>query len=196
VRLLFPVADSALQAADPSALAGLPRDLPLVYAGNQYDRDEPFDRYFASVAATVPHQVAGKWTATSRWPHVNFTGRVPYPDVERLHRRALATMLLAPDRLAARGQFTQRIFEAVLAGCLPIAPCYLRAAHRVVPRELIAEDAAHARRILARLTEIAASPEHADLISRSIQHLAPFRLSRQTTVLSRLLDQAARRGAA
>ncbi|WP_395107573.1 hypothetical protein [Actinomadura sp. SCN-SB] len=190
VRLLFPVDDHALDAADPVALASLPRDLPLVYVGNQYDRDEPFDRYFAPVAATVLHQVAGKWTATDRWPQVNFTDRIPFPEVEPLHQRALATMLLAPDRLAARGQFTQRIFEAVLAGCAPIAPAYLRAVDHVVPRELIAQDAEHAREILRHLSKIAGSPRHADLISRCLHHLTLFRLSNQLIVLSGLLDDA------
>lgn len=189
-QLLFPVADTALDRADPTALAALPRDLPLVYVGNQYDRDEPFDRYFAPVAATVPHLVAGKWTDTRRWPQVHFTGRVPFAEVERLHRRAIATMLLTPDRLAIRGQFTQRIFEAVLAGCVPVAPAYLRAVDQVVPPELIARDADHARAVLHSLTAIAGGPEHIDLIGRCLHHLAPFRLSRQLRVLARLLDQA------
>jgi hypothetical protein len=189
-RLLFPVDDTALDDADPAALAAEPRQLPLVYVGNSYDRDAPFDRFFAPVAACVPHQVAEKWTDTGRWPEVNFIGRVPFAEVERLHRRALATMLLAPDRLAARGQFTQRIFEAVLAGCVPIAPAYLRAADRVVPPELIVDNARQARTVLTALAALAGSLEHAELIGRCLHHLAPFRLSRQMTVLSRLLNQA------
>lgn len=189
-RLLFPVADTALDRADTAALAALPRDLPLVYVGNQYDRDEPFDRYFAPVAATVAHLVAGKWTDTRRWPGLRFTGRVPFTEVEGLHRRALATMLLAPDRLAIRGQFTQRIFEAALAGCVPLAPAYLRAVDQVVPPELIARDADQARAVLPWLTAIAGGPRHAELIGRCLHHLAPFRLSRQLPVLAQLLDQA------
>ncbi|MBV9448243.1 MAG: hypothetical protein JO345_20350 [Streptosporangiaceae bacterium] len=189
-QLLFPVADTALECADPVALAALPRDLPLVYVGNQYDRDEPFDCYFAPVAATVGHLVAGKWTDTRRWPHVQFTGRVPFAEVEQLHRRALATMLLAPDRLAVRGQFTQRIFEAALAGCVPITSAYLRAVEQVVPPELIARDAEQARAVLHSLAGIAGGPQHAELIGRCLHHLDPFRLSRQLRVLARLLDQA------
>ncbi len=189
-RLLFPVADTALDRADPAALAALRRDLPLVYVGNQYDRDEPFDRYFAPVAVTVPHLVAGKWTDTRRWPRIQFIGRVPFAEVQRLHRRALATMLLTPDRLAIRGQFTQRIFEAVLAGCVPLAPADLRAVEQVVPPELIARDAEAARAVLHWLTATAGGPEHTELISRCLHHLAPFRLARQLTVLDRLLNQA------
>lgn len=77
VRLLFPAADAALDAADPVGLARLPRDLPLVYVGNQYDRDKAFDTFFAPAAARSPHLVAGKWPRTERWPHVRFTGRIP-----------------------------------------------------------------------------------------------------------------------
>src|SRR5262249_23147711 len=101
------------------------------------------------------------------------------------------------DRLALRGQFTQRIFEATLAGCLPIAPASLRSVDQVVPPELIAHDGDQARAVLHFLTAIAGGPEHADLISRCLHHLAPFRLSlppsrppRQPSVLPRLLDQA------
>src|SRR5207248_768654 len=46
VSLLFPVADAALDCADPLGLVAETRDLPLVYVGNQYDRDDVFDRYF------------------------------------------------------------------------------------------------------------------------------------------------------
>jgi len=41
-RLLFPVDDALLDAADPQRLAAHPRPLGLAYIGNQYDRDEAF----------------------------------------------------------------------------------------------------------------------------------------------------------
>lgn len=74
VSLLFPVADSALDDADSSALAAMPRTLPLVYVGNQYDRDAAFSDFFASSATWRSHRVAGKWPHVSQWPHV--TARV------------------------------------------------------------------------------------------------------------------------
>jgi hypothetical protein len=49
-------------------------------------------------------------------------GRIPFEEVDRLYSRSLATVLLLPERYASVGQMTQRIFEAVLAGCLPLAP--------------------------------------------------------------------------
>ncbi|SEG94148.1 hypothetical protein SAMN04489712_14322 [Thermomonospora echinospora] len=45
--------------------------------------------------------------------------------------------LLAPDRYAARGQSTQRVFAAALSGCLSLTPAYLCSAELVVPPELI-----------------------------------------------------------
>ncbi|MER7582626.1 hypothetical protein [Kitasatospora sp. NPDC097691] len=46
-------------------------------------------------------------------------------------------MLFSPERYARSGRFTQRIFESVLAGCLPLVPATLRGADAVVPRELV-----------------------------------------------------------
>jgi hypothetical protein len=55
-----------------------------------------------SPAATRPgaarHVVTGKWTRTEAWPHVSFLGRVPFHEVAEIHGRALATVLLLPDR--------------------------------------------------------------------------------------------------
>jgi hypothetical protein len=189
-RLLFPVADTAMDRADPLALAGERRDLPLVYIGNQYDRDEPFDRYFAPVAAGTRHLVAGKWTDTRRWPHVRFTGRIPFPEVAPLYRQALTTFLLAPGRLAACGQYTQRLPEAVLSGCLPLTPAYLRSADHVVPSDLLIADAEQARAALAALSQIAGTGKHADLIARCLHHLDIFRLTRQIAAFSQVIASA------
>lgn len=134
--LLFPVPDTRLDGADPVALTALPRPLPLVYVGNQYDRDEAFQTFFAPAAARFRHHVAGKWTQTTAWPHVNFTGRCAFADVETLHRSALATVVLLPERYERAGQMTQRLFEAVLAGCLPIIPARVRCAGQFVPPQL------------------------------------------------------------
>jgi hypothetical protein len=189
VRLLFPVADDPLDRGLTTAdeLAGLRRDLPLVYVGNQHDRDAAFDRYLAPAAAQVPHRVAGKWTRTGRWPHARFTGRIALPDVDPLYRRALATVLLLPDRYAAAGQMTQRLFEAVLAGCLPIAPATIRGAEHFTPAELHAADGAAVLRLVQQAQAIAGGREHAELIRGCLRKLDLFRLSRQLDVLDQVL---------
>ncbi|SBW24226.1 hypothetical protein FDG2_4071 [Candidatus Protofrankia californiensis] len=187
--LLFPITDTALDNADPAALAALPRRLPLVYVGNQYDRDEAFSEFFARAAAHVPHRVAGKWTRTAHWPHVNFTGRCAFPEVWELHESALATVLLLPDRYARAGQMTQRLFESVLAGCLPITPAALPYAAAFTPSALHAAtgDAVVGR--ICELQSIAGTARHAALIAECVGMLGTFRLSHQLVTIDRVLER-------
>ncbi|MEV0469630.1 glycosyltransferase family protein [Streptomyces prunicolor] len=199
-RLLFPVDDRLLDQADPLALAATPRDLDLGYVGNQYDRDHHFDRYFAPAAAHVAHQVGGKWPRTERWPQVRFLGRIPFPQAHELYSRSLATVLMLPERYSAVGQMTQRIFEAVLAGCLPLAPADIRHVEQFVPAELIVSSDREVIERLAFLRQIAGGQQHAELIAACLDHLDLFRLSRQVdaveSVLSTLVASSAERGAA
>ncbi|MCX5604879.1 hypothetical protein OOK29_42820 [Streptomyces phaeochromogenes] len=200
-RLLFPVDDRLLAQADPIALSTQPRDIALGYAGNQYDRDEPFDRFVSPAAACVEHQVGGKWTRTSRWPHVTFLGRIPFEQVKHLYSRSLATVLLLPERYATSGQMTQRIFEAVLAGCLPLAPSDIRHVNRFVPEGLIVHSGRQVIQRIRHLQAIAGTEQHAQLIATCLNHLDLFRLSRQVDALEAVFEMVtstdtARQGAA
>jgi hypothetical protein len=170
VSLLFPVADDDLGRADPAALAGIPRPLPLVYIGNQYDRDDAFSAFFAPTAARQGHRVAGKWARTADWLHVNFTGRCAFPEVRELYESALATVLLLPGRYARAGQMTQRLSEAVLAGCLPVTPATLPFASAFTPPALHAATGADAADRITELQNIAGTPRHAELIADCPRH--------------------------
>jgi hypothetical protein len=187
VPLFFPIADTVIDTADPVALATLPRRTPLVYVGNQYDRDDAFDTYFAPAARQLPHLIAGKWTDTRRWPDLRFIGRVPFPQVATIYADALATVLLLPARYAHAGQMTQRIFEAVLAGCMPLLPTEVRGAAAFVPPCLRVANATEVRHRVAWLAEIAGTEEHVKLIAECLHYLDPFRLSVQLDVLDHLL---------
>ncbi|MFE1174280.1 hypothetical protein [Streptomyces sp. NPDC058773] len=189
-RLLFPVDDALLDGADPIALASEDRRTPLSYVGNQYDRDDEFDRFFAPAAARFEHRVGGKWTSTERWPHVTFLGRIPFNAVSRLYSSTLATVLLLPERYAAVGQMTQRIFEAVLAGCLPLGPAGIRHVEQFVPEDLVVQTGGQAIRRIEDLQKIAGSQQHAELISECIGRLELFRLSHQVDELESVLDMA------
>ncbi|MGI5479302.1 glycosyltransferase family protein [Streptomyces lavendofoliae] len=189
-RLHFPVDDRLLAEANPIALAKRPRDLTLGYVGNQYDRDEHFDRFFAPAAARFDHVVGGKWVKTSRWPHVRFLGRLPFKAVHSVYGRSLATVLMLPERYAAVGQMTQRIFEAVLAGCLPLAPADILHVDRFVPKELIVSSSSEVIERLSHLQRIAGTQQHADLIAACLDRLDLFRLSRQVEALEAVLDAA------
>ncbi|MGW7362685.1 glycosyltransferase family protein [Streptomyces sp. NPDC054841] len=192
--LLFPVAENLLTQADSVALAAQRRDLVLGYVGNQYDRDEPFDRFFAPAAARVAHLVAGKWTETDRWPHVHFLGRIPFEAAAGVYGRSLATVLMLPERYAAVGQMTQRIFEAVLAGCLPLAPADIRYVNRFVPDELVVRSGRDVIERLSHLREIAGTQQHADLIGACVDRLRLFGLSKQVDTLESLLHGLVRPG--
>lgn len=199
--LLFPVPETLIAQADPHTLAARPRDLTLGYVGNQYDRDEPFDRFFAPAAAQVEHLVAGKWTKTDRWPHIRFVGRVPFEAVADVYGRSLATVLMLPERYAAVGQMTQRIFEAVLAGCLPLAPADIRFADHFVPEELIVHSGRDVIERLSHLRRIAGTQQHVDLIAACVDRLRLFSLTKQVDTLESVLrglvqTTAANRGAA
>ncbi|MGQ4415594.1 hypothetical protein ACN6LA_000155 [Streptomyces sp. SAS_269] len=185
--LLFPVADHLIAQADPATLAARPRDLALGYVGNQYDRDEPFDRFFAPAAARVEHLVAGKWTKTDRWPDVHFVGRIPFEAAAGVYGRSLATVLMLPERYAAVGQMTQRIFEAVLAGCLPLVPADVRFADQFVPEELIVRSGRDVIERLSYLREIASTQQHADLIAACVDRLRLFGLNKQVDTLESAL---------
>ncbi|MGW6207028.1 glycosyltransferase family protein [Streptomyces sp. NPDC055089] len=192
--LLFPVAEDLLAQANPVALAAQPRDLALGYVGNQYDRDEPFDRFFAPAAVGVEHLVAGKWTKTDRWPHVHFLGRIPFEEAAGVYGRSLATVLMLPERYAAVGQMTQRIFEAVLAGCLPLAPADIRCVNRFVPDDLIVHSGRDVIERLSYLREIAGTQQHADLIAACVDRLRLFGLSKQVDTLESVLHGLVRPG--
>lgn len=186
-RLLFPVADRLLDQADPALLAAAPRHMALGYVGNQYDRDEWFGKYFAPAAACLEHRVGGKWPNTARWPHVNFQGRIPFEEVTRLYGGTLATLLLVPQRYAEAGQMTQRIFEAVLAGCLPLAPSDIQGADRFVPTDLVVRSGNQVIRKITELQKIAGTDRHVHLIQECLERLDLFRLSRQVDALETVM---------
>lgn len=183
-----PVPDAAIDAADPQRLAARPRPLHLVYVGNQYDRDQHFDRYFAPAAAVLTHQVAGKWTRTEQWPGLNFTGRAAFGDVAPLHHSSLATVLLMPDRYCAVGHMTSRWGEAVTAGCLPLLPSDVAGGEHYVPDALVVDDGADVVDRVRWLASIAGTDQHAQLIQTCLDLLEPFRCSRVAAHTLTLLE--------
>jgi hypothetical protein len=187
--LFCPVPDALLDAADPIQLAKSERPMPLVYVGNQYDRDDAFDRYFAPAAETVAHRVAGKWVSVEAWPQVNFTGRCGFAEVEQIHRVALATVLLLPQRYAAFGHMSSRWFEALLAGCLPLVATEIRGVDPYAPCALQVNDGQDVIDKLTWLHGIAGSGEHADLIGACLAYLEPFRCSKQVAVAIKTLEE-------
>ncbi|MGH3614346.1 MAG: hypothetical protein ACRDRK_17515 [Pseudonocardia sp.] len=99
----------------------------------------------------------------------------------------MATVLLLPDRYAAAGQMTQRLVEAVLAGCLPLTPTSIRGAGRCTPPALHVADGAATATMVACLKDIAGTDEHVELLTACLRSLEVFRVSRQLDVLDDVL---------
>jgi hypothetical protein len=138
--------------------------------------------------------VAGKWTRTGRWPEVNFHGRVPFAGVDILYRRAVCTVLLLPDRYAQVGHMTQRLFEAIMAGCLPLTPTTIRDAATFTPAELHVADGADAARKITHLLSTVGTKQHANLLCECLEKLNLFRLSRQVEAIDSQLSSLLRGG--
>lgn len=131
--------------------------------------------------------MAGKWNRTAAWPHVSFIGRVPFTEVAQIYGRTLATVVLLPDRYAQAGQMTQRLVEAVLAGCLPLTPTSIRSAGQFTPVRLHVADGIDVTNMLTHLQDIAGTSEHVELTASCLRALEMFRVSRQLDVLDDLL---------
>ena len=84
---------------------------------------------------------------------------------------------------------TQRLFEAVLAGCLPITPATLPFASAFTPPALHAATGEQAADVIAGLLGIAGTARHAALIAECIRMLGIFRLSRQLATINRILGR-------
>ncbi len=188
--LLFPVADHALDVAWERLpeLIALPRPRTLIYVGNQYDRDEDFERFFAHPARHACHAVFGKWPHRQRWPHVQFQGRIAFPQVDDEYQHSLATALLLPARYQQAGQMTQRVFEAVLAGCLPITPTSGGSSAWFTPPYLQAATGTEVLNLLGELRRLQGTHAHAELLGDCLHQLGHCRLSQQLPRLALALD--------
>lgn len=101
---------------------------------------------------------------------LHFTGCIPFEQVERLYQNALATIVLLPPRYAASGRMTQRLFESVLAGCLPLAPGEIRGIERYVPADLHVTSGRDAAERIRALRQ-AAAHRRAELLDECLDKL-------------------------
>ncbi|MFT4295935.1 MAG: hypothetical protein QM582_11040 [Micropruina sp.] len=180
-RLQIPVSQDALTQARYRAKEERPedRDISLLYVGNQYERDDRFNEYFAIPALTTPHHyVVGKWTQTSNWPWVTFQGRRAFRESMQFYERALATVALLPPRYEKVGQTTQRVAEAVTRGCVALVPRSVASADRITPPELLVSRGAA---VNERIAKIRAMPvlDYQDLRLRAIDLLEPLQTAVQ-----------------
>ena len=109
------------------------RKMKLVYIGNQYDRDKMYYKYLGDAAHYCEINVYGKWNRVQPVNNIIHHGRVAFEKVANLYNQSLVTVLLAPDRYLQTGQYTQRIFESILGGCIPLVPREYRGARQIFP---------------------------------------------------------------
>ncbi|NUP49078.1 MAG: hypothetical protein HOW97_17500 [Catenulispora sp.] len=189
-RLFFPVAEEVLDAADPEELVRRARPLPLLLVGDEDERGDGFDRYFAPAAARWPHRVVGRWDAAGHRSGLDFAGRLPFAHIAALYDRALSALLLATPWHDAAGHVSPRLPEAVLAGCLPMTPAARHDAETLTPAALHARDGAEVARILEDLVRIAGTPDHVLLLADCLKRLDLFRARDQVAAIEAMLSRA------
>jgi hypothetical protein len=192
---LYPSAPDRTQALiplDPSRLntsAGRgPRDIDLIYIGNQYDRFEMYMQYLVDAARYLRVDVYGKWTCVSPVTNLFHHGRIAFSEVLKLYQRSVATVLLAPRRYMRTGQFTQRIFEAVSGGCLPLVPAGYAGSSVILPSVARVCNGAD---VAQRIRDIKAMPETMwqTLLRELISGLEPFQLNHTLDAIEAAMDQ-------
>lgn len=119
---------------------------------------------------------------------MNFTGRCAYPQTHATYLTAAATVLLNPTRYSRVGHISQRLYEAVLSGCLPLTPTTLACADAYTPRALHVADGAETIERIEWAQSIAGSHEQAQLIEACLSLLQPFRLSTWARRLTELME--------
>ena len=192
--LLFPICgDWYRHAARELSKPAPDASFDLVYIGNQYDRDEHFERFFASAAPQLRHGVFGKWTRVTNWPAVRFHSRIGYEQVSSVLRTSVATPLLSPTRYCSAGQVTQRIFEAVLNGCFPLAPRDIIGIDTLLPDDLLVADGADVVRACKDLERLRRTPDYKPAILGCLSRLAPFLASAQYETFAQIVSSFGRR---
>lgn len=164
------------------------RRVPLIYIGNQYDRDESFNEYVnrASQHLNTPAEVYGNWLKYPhkacenqvQFRHVQFRNRAHFADIHRLYKSAFCTVLIAPERYYRSGQVTQRLFECLAGGCIPLIPrAYSLPPELIVPEFNVTSGVEVAERI-GRLSRMDDRQLQALMIEQ-VERLAVFEVSAQ-----------------
>lgn len=147
--------------------------------------------YFAPAASHLEHLVVGKWprrqVATRHLRRTTRLRRCGAAVPDRAGHRPTA-----PVRYAAAGEITQRLAEAVLAGCLPLAPPGILGSRAIVPSALHVRPGHDVMQIVTQLADLVGSAAHAALLAECLTGLESFRLSRHLDTLDTILERLSR----
>ena len=118
----------------------------LVYVGNQYERDESFDRFINQAGRHLVHRpiVYGNWTKypeiyqrnLERFQAVEFRGRLHFKQIHSIYSDAFSTVLIAPSRYYKKGQITQRLFESITNLTIPFVPRDYQGVDEIIVNDL------------------------------------------------------------
>lgn len=175
--LLFPAdsvrLDKALSGLDNYSRAT--RSRKLVYVGNQYDRDESFKKYYIQAAEAGVHlDVFGKWSSDAFMSIASsFHGRIAYADVQSIYADSFCHVVIAPDRYYKNGQYTQRVFESIWAGCIPLVPLGYALKELIYPELLWVRDGKEVAEKITQLQQLT-DKELVDIMRTIIVNLKKY----------------------
>lgn len=132
-RIQMPFCNVFVQPSSP------PEDVVrYTYVGNNYERQEQFERYYAEPAeqlrvAGIQTTVHGNWLTKSpermhpraivqQYKHVAFAPRLAYRDVHGILVSSLVVCHITKSEYARHGNITVRYFEALTAGVPALIP--------------------------------------------------------------------------
>jgi len=119
----------------------------IAYVGNRYERDEAFSQYVAPLIHDyLEVHVYGNWLenerdSASRWPSIKFHSRIHPGEIYDAYYRAICVPLLLKPDYNQHGFMTERVWEAILFGSVPIQLGDFKSDVQYVPRELVANSA-------------------------------------------------------
>lgn len=149
------------------------RHHPLIYIGNDYQRRRDFRKHLVPVSSEIDIWIFGKWPIPIKDDRIRYEGRIPYSQVKSEYGKAITTFLLAPPRYKKSGQFTQRIYEALCEGCLPLAARDYVGVARILEPSLIIESSQHIPEKIEWLRNLSRSG-YESLLEAQRKRLHPF----------------------
>jgi len=103
----------------------------IVYVGNRYERDAEFEKWYVNYSKLNPYKVHvyGNWFRTfeeiftiKKWWFVCYHARIGFQEFYDAYKDAVSCVLITKPEYYRWGFITQRPFESVYFGTLPLLP--------------------------------------------------------------------------
>ena len=116
------------------------------YVGNNYEREDPFEKYYTGPSASLRHQgiqtmIYGNWLSKSperidpavllaQAPHVAFGARLAYKDIFSVLNSSITVTHITKPSYTPYGNITGRFFEAIKSNVPALVPIEF---HHAIP---------------------------------------------------------------